>query len=105
MIKTEAKHGNDYKDSVKKNKYLYKAAENKDIEAQFNIALLYQNGEKIEKNLEKAFYWYQKVAEGGYSTGQYNLGCLYYNSKDIEENLEKAFYWYQKAAENGNIKA
>ena len=51
-------------------KDLYKAAENKDINAQFNLALLYENGEGTEKNLEKAFYWYQKVAENGHDFAQ-----------------------------------
>jgi len=41
------------------------AAENGNIKAQFNLALLYENGEGIEQNLEKALYWYQKAAENG----------------------------------------
>ena len=67
MSKTEAK---DDKISIGINKDLYnafhwyrKAAENGDIDAQFNLANLYRQGEGTEKNLEKAFYWYQKVAE------------------------------------------
>ncbi|EXX55639.1 Ste11p [Rhizophagus irregularis DAOM 197198w] len=31
----------------------------------FNLATFYENGEGIEKNLEKAFYWYQEAAENG----------------------------------------
>src|SRR3990170_2587345 len=34
------------------------------------IAILYENGEGTEKNLEKAFYWYQKSAENGYIDAQ-----------------------------------
>ncbi len=29
------------------------------------ISLCYKNRKGAEKNLEKAFYWYQKVAENG----------------------------------------
>ena len=36
--------------------------ENGDINAQYNLAQKYYK----EKNLEKAFYWYQKAAENGY---------------------------------------
>ena len=46
-------------------KDLYNAAENGNDNAQFNLALSYQNGEGTEKNLEKAFYWYQKAAKNG----------------------------------------
>ncbi len=78
------------------------AAENRAIEAQFNLALLYE----MEKNLEKAFYWYQKAAaENGHIKAQYNLGILYKEGEGTEKNLEKAFYWYQKAAENEGIEA
>src|SRR5688572_523494 len=58
-----------------------------------------------KKNLEKAFYWFQKAAESDFEMAQYNLASLYKNGEGTEKNLEKAFYWYQKAAENGDIDA
>ena len=66
---------------------------------------MYEKGERIEKNLEKAFYWYEKAAESGFEEAQFTLAHLYENGKGIEKNLGRAFYWYQKAAENGNVKA
>ncbi|CAB4441454.1 unnamed protein product [Rhizophagus irregularis] len=62
-----------------------------------------ENG--IEKNLEKAFYWYQKAAENGFTNAMYYLAICYDNGEGTEKNLEKAFYWYQKAAENGDKEA
>ena len=79
-------------------KYLYQKAENEDIEGQYNLALLYENSEETEKNLEKAFYWYRNAAENGNIEAQYNLASLYYKGEGTEKNLEKAFKWYQKAA-------
>ncbi|RGB30585.1 hypothetical protein C1646_817829 [Rhizophagus diaphanus] len=66
-----------------------------------NLAVHYKNGEGIEKNLEKAFHWYQKAAENGHTGAMNNLANGYYNGEGTEKNLEKAFHWYQKAAENG----
>jgi TPR repeat protein len=84
---------------------LEKLVENGDEKAMFNLATCYENGKETEKNLEKAFYWYQKAAENGVKEAMFNLAICYKNGKGTEKNLEKAFYWYQKAAENGVKKA
>ncbi|RIA83385.1 hypothetical protein C1645_833896 [Glomus cerebriforme] len=91
------------------------AAENGDKSAMNNLATCYYNGKGTEKNLEKAFYWYQKAAEDGNEAAMINLAALaesgnkvamnnlancLFNGEGTEKNLEKAFYWYQKAAEN-----
>src|SRR5688572_7155503 len=81
------------------------AAENGDINAQYNLGRLNRNGEGIEKELEKAFYWYQKAAENGNINAQHDLAILYENGEGTEKNLEKSFHWYLKAAENGDINA
>ncbi|CAB4380680.1 unnamed protein product [Rhizophagus irregularis] len=73
-----------------------KLAGNGDEVAMFNLAICYKNGEGIEKNLEKAFYWFQKAAE--------NAIC-YENGEGTEKNSKKAFHWYHKAAENSNERA
>jgi len=39
-----------------------KTAENGDEDAMNNLAICYKNREGTEKNLEKTFNWYQKVA-------------------------------------------
>src|SRR5436309_302090 len=66
------------------------------------LATYYENGVGTEKDLKKAFYWYQKAAENGNEGAMHNLAVCYSNGKGTEKNLEKAFGWYQKAAENGN---
>ncbi len=53
-----------------------------------NLAVCYIIKAGIEKNLEKAFYWYQKATENGYINAQCNLAEIYYNDKETE----KAFY-------------
>ena len=63
-----------------------------------NLAICYKNGEGIEKNLEQAFYWFQKAAENENIKAQCNLATLYYKGEGTKKNLEKTFYWYQKIA-------
>ncbi|GET65661.1 uncharacterized protein OCT59_027343 [Rhizophagus irregularis] len=75
-------------------------AENGDKEAINNlVAICYENGEGTEKDLEKAFYLYQKAAEDDHIEAMINLANIYENGKGMEKDFEKAFYWYQKAVE------
>src|SRR5205814_390551 len=62
-------------------------------------------GKGTEKNLEAAFYWFQKAAENDDEEAMNNLATCYKNGEGIEKNLEKAFYWYKKAAENDDKNA
>ncbi|PKC01413.1 HCP-like protein [Rhizophagus irregularis] len=64
--------------------------------------MYYHYGEGTEKNLEKAFYWYQEAAKNGDKKAMNNLGRCYYDGEGTEKNLEKAFYWYQEVAESGD---
>ncbi|CAB4380462.1 unnamed protein product [Rhizophagus irregularis] len=68
-----------------------------------SLAICYENGEGTEKNLEKAFYWYQRAAENDVKEAMFNLAKCYKNAKGTEENLEKAFYWYQKGVESDKV--
>ncbi|CAB5297795.1 unnamed protein product [Rhizophagus irregularis] len=65
------------------------------------LARCYENGKGTEKNLEKAFHWYQKAAENGDKEAQFNLGVFYEEGIGIEKDEVKASYWYQKAAQQG----
>ncbi|CAB4417621.1 unnamed protein product [Rhizophagus irregularis] len=60
-----------------------------------------EKGEGTEKNLEKAFYWYQKAAENGDKEAQFNLGVCYEEGIGIEKDEVEASYWYQEAAQQG----
>ena len=69
--------------------------------AQYNLALMYKNGEGVERNLQEAFSWYRKVAEQGLALAQYNLAYMYYRGEGVERNFQKAFEWFHKVAEQG----
>ncbi len=81
------------------------AAEQGDMEAQFNLGRMYCQGEGTEVNYEKALYWWEKAAEQGDVRAQFNVGLIFSRGLGTEVNYEKALYWFEKAAEQGDVGA
>ena len=73
--------------------------------AQFNLGIMYYNGQGVAQNYTQAFYWYNKAAAQGVATAQYNLGHMYDNGQGVPQNYTQAVTWYKKAAEQGHVSA
>ena len=73
---------------------LIRAAEAGDADAQCELAWSYDEGEGVEVDHEKAFYWYTKAAEQNDATAQYNLGCCYEVGTGVEIDMAKAVYCF-----------
>ncbi len=84
---------------------LQKQADSGDAEAQYNLGLMYSEGDGVPKNAAKAVEWYQKAAAQGNEKAQYNLGWMYYFGEGVPKNAAKAVEWWQKAAAQGDAKA
>ena len=69
-----------------------------DAEAQYNLALMYDEGEEVRQDHFKAFEWYQKAANQGFASAQFNLGVMYRSGEGVRQDYAKALQWYQKAA-------
>ena len=65
----------------------------------------YRKGEYIEKNMEKAIYYYNLASEQGHPAAQYNLGNIYLHGEGVPVDYEKAFHYYKLAAEGGSAMA
>ena len=70
-------------------------------DGQFNLALCYENGRGVAKDVEKAIGWYVKSASQGNGLAAWNLGRLSesgYKDKylnKVQANPDNAFYWYR----------
>lgn len=82
-----------------------KAAEQGFLRAQFNCAVMYDEGMGIPLKKDQALYWYEKAAEQGYAQAQFECGERYFRGKGTNQDLKKAFYWYEKAAEQDDVRA
>ena len=54
-------------------------AEQGDAPAQFNLGLMYDNGQGVPQDDKTAVKWYRLAAEQGVAVAQFNLGFMYDN--------------------------
>jgi uncharacterized protein len=80
-------------------------AEQGEASAQYNLGIMYANGEGVPENDAEAVKWYRLAAEQGYALAQYNLGVMYANGEGVPENDAEAVKWYRLAAEQGEASA
>lgn len=78
------------------------SAESGDAASQYQLGRLYDEGDGIKEDHEKALNWYSKSAAQGYAKAQANLSEIYLFEESVDENYEKGLYWAQKAAEQGD---
>ncbi|TDI82837.1 MAG: sel1 repeat family protein, partial [Betaproteobacteria bacterium] len=75
-------------------------------EAQFNLGLLYANGEGgLTKDADKAVAFFRKAAIQENADAQNNLGVMYQIGEGVPQNNAQAVEWYTKAAAQGNADA
>jgi TPR repeat protein len=60
-------------DEQKAFKLYQKAAKLSNKLAQYNLALMYEDGSGVEKNIDQAIYWFKKSAEQGDQDAQIKL--------------------------------
>jgi TPR repeat protein len=82
-----------------------KAAEAGDAVAQYNLGLMYHDGEGVPEDYAEAFKWFRKAAEQRYAKAQYSLGDMYYKGRGVPQDIAEAMKWYRKAAEQGHALA
>jgi TPR repeat protein len=63
---------------------------------------MYNNGEGVDKDYNKAIELYQQAANLGNSYAQYNLAVMYENGGEIEKDIDQAIYWYIRSAKQGD---
>ncbi len=52
-------------------------------DAQYNLALMYDNGEGVTQDKAQAFLWYSKAAKQGDADAQFNVGVVYDNGDGV----------------------
>ncbi|MDH3239329.1 MAG: SPOR domain-containing protein [Alphaproteobacteria bacterium] len=73
--------------------------------AQNGVGLLYDNGQGVTQDHDRALVWYRKAARQGHADAQYNLGLMYANGLAVGQDYYAAMTWYRKAARQGHREA
>ncbi len=80
-------------------------AEQGHAKAQYNLGLLYANGQGMPQEYEQARQWWEKAAAQGDANAQYKLGVLYENGFGGAQDNGQARQWWEKAAAQGDARA
>jgi len=76
-------------------------AEQGDASAQFNLSVMYDNGEGAPQDYVEMLKWNRKAAEQGNASAQFKLGVMYDNGEGAPQDDAEALKWYRRAAEQG----
>lgn len=80
-------------------------AEHGDVNAQFNLGVMYKKGDGVPQDTIEAAKWYEKAADQGYAPAEYNLASLYEKGLGVPPDYTKAAALYRAAAEQGLAEA
>jgi hypothetical protein len=76
-------------------------AEQGNVEAQYNLGVMYKQGHGVIQDYKAAFKWFRKAAEQGHASAQYILGVSYGTGRGVPEDYIRAHMWSNIAASNG----
>jgi TPR repeat protein len=77
-------------------------AEQGDAEAQYELGLIYLNGDDVPQDYAEALRWFVLAAQQGHAWSQWNLGLMYANGRGVPQDYAEAVRWYRLSAEQGD---
>ena len=78
-----------------------KAARDGNAKAQYNLGVMYANGEGVSQDYAEAARYYRLAAEQGDAKAQYNLGVMYAIGEGVLQDYLRAHMWVNIAIRNG----
>jgi hypothetical protein len=80
-------------------------AQQGDAASQFQLSLLYRNGQGVPINANESLRWLRQSAHGGYAAAQSNLGAAYSQGRGVPQNHRLAYVWLSAGAAGGSREA
>jgi len=73
-------------------------AQSGDLDAQYNVAIMYETGDGTKKDSKEAVKWLQKAAEQGHALSRFKLGMMYLNGDSVRQDYFLAAKYFRLAA-------
>ena len=96
----DAERAYNAKDYAKAAKLFRPLAEQGNAKAQFNLGLMYGNGQGVPQDYKETVKWYRLAAEQGDADAQEKLGIMYEFGKGVPQDYVLAYMWYNIPAAN-----
>lgn len=77
------------------------AAETGDAIAQFNLAVMWDNGKGTLENDTEALQWYRQAAAQDLAVAHFFVGIVYAEGRGVPQDDAEALIWFRNAAELG----
>ena len=85
--------------------WLKQAANNEHAAAQYNLAVLYQQGLIKDVEIQEIVHLYDKAAQKNYPQALFNLGLAYMNGYGVETDYKEAIDYFKQAYDEGVYKS
>ena len=92
-------------DAAEAVKWFRLSADQGDVDAQFNLALMYAKGGGVPQDAAEAAKWWRRAADQGFARAQYFLGRTYDEGQGVPQEDVEAVKWYRRAADQGDADA
>ncbi len=89
----------DYKEAVR---LFLPLAEQGDAVSQYNLGLMYDNGQGVPQDYKEAVKWYRLSAEQGFASAQFNLASMYATGQGVPQDYALAHMWFNLSGSNGD---
>jgi TPR repeat protein len=77
------------------------AAEQGEAKAQFNLGVMYADGQGVPQDFKEAMQWYYLAAMQGDADAYHNLGVMYATDQGALKDYVLAHVWFTLAAAQG----
>src|ERR1700733_15180640 len=71
-------------------------------DAEWQLGVLYHDGDGVPKDDALAVQWFERAAQQGYVRAQSTLGAYYWAGRGVPQDFSKAYFWSQLALAQGD---